>query len=172
MAPLNESLLAQAREAQAAQAHAQAQAEVARLRFCETLRQLHVEGASMRQMARAFGLSHQRVHQLVAGTEQACSFCGRPRAVGNRLVAGPGVHICERCVPLAVRLAEGEDPEVEHPVGEDAVLKAVHGPPTAKCSFCKKKLSQRSAMVEHAKVVRICRQCLDLCQEILAKEGS
>lgn len=29
-----------------------------------------------------------------------CSFCGRPRDRVRRLVAGPGVYICNQCVEL------------------------------------------------------------------------
>ncbi|MGH9181237.1 MAG: hypothetical protein ACRDY5_05930, partial [Acidimicrobiales bacterium] len=62
MAPLDELLRAEAREAQAAQVHAQAQADLARVRFQHALRRLHQSGSSTRQIARAFKLSHQRVH--------------------------------------------------------------------------------------------------------------
>lgn len=67
VSPLDERLLAEAREAQAAQVHAQAQAELARVRFADAVRRLHEGGASMREIARAFGLSHQRVHQIASG---------------------------------------------------------------------------------------------------------
>lgn len=30
-----------------------------------------------------------------------CSFCGKPSTEVRRLVAGPGVHICDECVGLA-----------------------------------------------------------------------
>ncbi len=30
-----------------------------------------------------------------------CSFCGKPHTEVGRLVAGPGVHICDECVGLA-----------------------------------------------------------------------
>lgn len=33
--------------------------------------------------------------------ERVCSFCRRPRSATGPLVAGPGVHICERCISLA-----------------------------------------------------------------------
>ena len=32
--------------------------------------------------------------------DQACSFCGKPRAAGLPLVAGPGVFICAECIGL------------------------------------------------------------------------
>jgi hypothetical protein len=35
-----------------------------------------------------------------------CSFCGKPHTEVNRLVAGPGVHICNECVSLAEAIIE------------------------------------------------------------------
>jgi ATP-dependent Clp protease ATP-binding subunit ClpA len=39
----------------------------------------------------------------------ACSFCGKPRASGLRLVAGPGVYICAECVALCNEILSEED---------------------------------------------------------------
>jgi hypothetical protein len=36
----------------------------------------------------------------VARIEARCSFCGRTRNQVDRLVAGPGVFICDQCVSL------------------------------------------------------------------------
>lgn len=35
-----------------------------------------------------------------------CSFCGKPSAEVDTLVAGPGVHICNECVGLADEIIE------------------------------------------------------------------
>ncbi|RAY13008.1 hypothetical protein DPM19_21075 [Actinomadura craniellae] len=35
-----------------------------------------------------------------------CSFCGKPSTEVSRLVAGPGVHICDECVGLAESVIE------------------------------------------------------------------
>lgn len=35
-----------------------------------------------------------------------CSFCGKPHTDVERLVAGPGVHICDECVGLAGAIIE------------------------------------------------------------------
>ncbi len=41
----------------------------------------------------------------------ACSFCGKLRADGLRLVAGPGVYICAECIGLCNEiLTTGADP--------------------------------------------------------------
>ncbi|NAS26638.1 hypothetical protein GT755_33810 [Herbidospora sp. NEAU-GS84] len=35
-----------------------------------------------------------------------CSFCGKPDTEVERIVAGPGVYICDQCVSLAVTVIE------------------------------------------------------------------
>jgi ClpX C4-type zinc finger len=37
-----------------------------------------------------------------------CSFCGKPRAQLRRLIAGPGVYVCDECVALCVEILEDE----------------------------------------------------------------
>ncbi|MFF4652232.1 ClpX C4-type zinc finger protein [Streptomyces sp. NPDC001380] len=59
--------------------------------------------------------------QLFADRTLHCSFCGRPETEVSKVVAGPGVYICDGCVRLcgdilARPAAPGETPEV--PVSE------------------------------------------------------
>ena len=171
---LNERLLAEAREAQAAQVHAQAQADLARVRFTDALRQLHLAGASMREIGRAVGLSHQRVHQLVMGDEAdrlRCSFCGTDAKVARKLVVGPGVHVCDACVALADRTLAG-DPDAEHEwAAQRAAVSAGRAgkAATSSCSFCGKAPDQVAGMAA-SDGFRICRECLDLCLDIIEEE--
>jgi ATP-dependent Clp protease ATP-binding subunit ClpX len=44
---------------------------------------------------------------MAAKRRLACSFCGRDDAEVAKLVAGPRVYICDRCVAIASRLMEG-----------------------------------------------------------------
>lgn len=37
-----------------------------------------------------------------------CSFCGKPRPQLRKLIAGPGVYICDECVALCVEILEEE----------------------------------------------------------------
>jgi ATP-dependent Clp protease ATP-binding subunit ClpX len=37
-----------------------------------------------------------------------CSFCWRPESQVERLIAGPDVHICDRCVEFAGEILEVE----------------------------------------------------------------
>ena len=67
---LDKSLLDQAKAAEARVIDADHEAEVARAEFHRAVRRLQLAGASLREIADALGLSHQRVHQIVefAGT--------------------------------------------------------------------------------------------------------
>ena len=35
-----------------------------------------------------------------------CSFCGKPQSQVRRLVAGPGVYICDECVEMCMDIVE------------------------------------------------------------------
>ena len=45
------------------------------------------------------------------GRTLCCSFCGKPQEEAEKIVAGPGVCICDECIDLCVNILEG-DPEV------------------------------------------------------------
>ena len=69
---------------------------------------------------------------MSAVTEQpvitACSFCLKPNTEVRRLVAGPGVFICDECVGLCAQLVDGPSnpaPQLaawEHTVSVDEAL--------------------------------------------------
>jgi ATP-dependent Clp protease ATP-binding subunit ClpX len=49
----------------------------------------------------------------------ACSFCGRGAEEVTKLVAGPRVHICDRCVMVALQImSESREPD-SHRAGKD-----------------------------------------------------
>ncbi len=125
---MDEELLAEARRAEERLIDAERDAEVYRAEFHHAVRRLHLSGASLRELAGALGLSHQRVHQIVEsaggsrrwlrqrepaqrepgqrepsrpGTELACTFCGQNQAQVQKLIAGPHVYICDACVAQA-----------------------------------------------------------------------
>ena len=61
--------------------------------------------------------------KLGSGGVLACSFCGKTQQQVVKLIAGPGVYICDQCVDLSVRIIEEEvgerpardlDPEIEN----------------------------------------------------------
>jgi ATP-dependent Clp protease ATP-binding subunit ClpX len=40
-----------------------------------------------------------------------CSFCGKQQRKVNKLIAGPGVYICNECVDLCVEIIAQERPK-------------------------------------------------------------
>jgi hypothetical protein len=176
---IDTGLLAAATEAEERLIEAEHSAEVARAEFHRAVRRLHLSGASLRAIAEELGLSHQRVHQIVEGAgggrrwrkrkddgeARTCSFCGRPQRKARRLVGGPGVFICERCVTLAEGVLATES-KAETPLG---VLAALSDEKTReRCSFCGKRHAEVSALASTGDVA-ICEECLKLCDEIVTE---
>jgi hypothetical protein len=181
--PLNAGLLEQAKAAEDRVIDAEHAAEVARADFHRAVRRLQLAGGSLREIANALGLSHQRVHQIVesaggsrrwrgrrAAPEQlaCCSFCGRDQKHTKALITGPGdVGICDRCIPQADATIAAEQP----PAGKKVTIRfesmyPVPGEARAeRCSFCGKRRHQVAGMAAAAQA-KICDECLELCREI------
>jgi hypothetical protein len=182
-----------AREQLAVSQHA---AERARADYHRAIRRLHAAGGSLREIADALGLSHQRVHQIIdeateptrprwrrrpqrlPGRPGPCSFCGRSREECAKLIAGPGVFICDRCVAQATGLSAGALVE-----GRAVGPMRLEAPASeARCSFCGKQARQGVLLVagglpaapvgKFGQDARICDMCLNLCGEILAETSS
>jgi hypothetical protein len=182
---MDDELLTAARRAQEHLVEADHAAEVAKAQFHRAVRRLHLSGASLRELAAALNLSHQRVHQIVEtaggarrwGTRGqrppglACSFCGRSERKARRLVAGPDVYICANCVETVDSVNRSGR------VGETR-LGPLHSVPddTAgrRCSFCGKRRHQVTGLVttvdnpagKLGDDAAICAECLGLCREI------
>ena len=43
-----------------------------------------------------------------SGDTSRCSFCGKPKAEVETVVAGPGVSICNECVEICVEIVDGK----------------------------------------------------------------
>lgn len=174
---LDAELLDQAKAAEARVIDAEHQVEVARADFHRAVRRLQLAGASLREIADALSLSHQRVHQIVesaggsrrwrsrhprAGQLASCTFCGRDQKHVKTLIAGPGVYICDRCIHRSDTVLSAGQTAMEGgralwPVREEARAE--------RCSFCGKRRYQVPGMVA-AERARICDECLRLCHEI------
>ncbi len=114
---LNTELLDKARSAGRQVEEAERQALLARGDYHAAIRRLHLSGGSLREIAEALGVSHQRVQQIVSGAggtwwrriwrtrnvgrDAACTWCGRPPSEVAKLIAGPDVFICDACVQSA-----------------------------------------------------------------------
>jgi hypothetical protein len=191
---LDPELVREAEVGRARLLEAEHAAERARVDYHHAIRRLHAAGGSLREIAEALHLSHQRVHQIVEeaaeperwwrrrgrrrGAVGPCSFCGSWHDECAQLIAGPGTYICDRCVVQASGLAAGaaveqrpEAPMLLEPSGSEA-----------RCSFCGKEARRVRHLVAGGAAVapgamsgpaaRICDGCLALCEEILAETSS
>jgi Clp amino terminal domain, pathogenicity island component len=75
---LDEALLNEARELRSRLLELQHDADRAKLDYHHAIRKLHAAGGSMREIAEALDLSHQRVHQIVEGDEPVAHRIGWP----------------------------------------------------------------------------------------------
>src|SRR6187200_3061992 len=64
---LDESILAEAKEIRAKLVDLESQTGHARVDYHHAIKKLHAAGGSLREIAEALELSHQRVHQIVEG---------------------------------------------------------------------------------------------------------
>jgi hypothetical protein len=166
--------------------------ELAQVGYQHAIRRLHASGASLREIADALGVSYQRVHQIVdpstgkgalksSRIASACSFCGVDGAHAGRIIAGPGVFICDRCIELAVEvLGDGR----AHSSDRTPLVSVPAGAGRARCGFCGRRRGAVDAMAEaptrpqagtlrgRRPGVRVCAACVGLCREILAQELS
>jgi ClpX C4-type zinc finger len=167
---LEDHLLNQARDASDRLARSQQAMDDARTDYHQAVRRLHLAGGSLRDIAEALELSYQRVHQIIQGTgglpdwrqrkrtsDPACSFCGCEQPDPAKIVVGPGVQICDRCVGLSRQAHTAWDPAER----AAAVLSPVAG---GECSFCS---AARGALVAGV-AGRVCVSCVDFCDEILS----
>jgi len=53
---------------------------------------------------------------------KVCSFCGKPGDLANRLVAGPGVYICDECVNTCSKIIEEESDQITSEFTEDVPI--------------------------------------------------
>jgi hypothetical protein len=189
---LDPELVREAERAKEQVAVAQHAAYRAKVDYHLAIRRLHAAGGSLREIVEALRMSHQRVHQIIEeaaeptrrrwrrepqrlpGPVGPCSFCGRPPDVCARLIAGPGVFICDRCVIQATRLAAGAAVEGQ----AEGSMRLEPPGSEVRCSFCNLEARKVAHLVASGLPVsagkfgdlpRICDRCRDLCLEILAE---
>jgi hypothetical protein len=171
---IDPGLLERARAAGDRLAEAERQAFLARADYHTAIRRMHLAGGSLREVAQALSLSHQRVQQIVraaggswwmvwksrrAARDPVCTWCGRPPAEVSKLIAGPKVFICDACVEAAERGMSGAD----------GATGGSRRPATAgtrpRCAFCRKRANETRRIVTGA--ASVCSECLAVCREIL-----
>ncbi len=90
-----------------------------------------------------------------------CTFCNISQKNTKKLIAGPGVYVCEVCIAAASAVVSGAPSAPSRAV----VLR----PSPGDCCFCGKG-RVKVAEVVGASRGRICNECLDLCHDILHAE--
>ena len=172
---LDPDLLRTARAAGERVSDAERDALLARGDYHTAVRRLHLRGGSLREIATALEISHQRVQQIVSAAggswwrrawrgrrvtvDAGCTWCGRPPAEVNKLIAGPRVYICDSCVDEAEHLP---------PNGRFARAKGGTG---RTCSFCSKRAAGERELFG-AVEGNVCSDCLRVCREILDESTS
>ena len=184
----------------------QRQAEQAQISYQHAIRRLHAAGGSMREIAQGLGISYQRVHQIVDSSTgkgavkrrvvrppdasesrptaaMTCAFCGSDGTAVTKLIAGPGVFICDRCIMLA---REVDTDQRRHSNDLTVLIPVDPADLKSSCSFCGRRRDQTEAMVHarrrprgdppieiaHDTGANICRDCLYLCGELASAPGA
>ena len=154
------------------------QTDQAKADYHFAIRRLHLEGGSLREIGAALGLSHQRVSQIVNADNRTwfrrwldpgvsekrltCSFCGRSSQKAAKLVAGPRVYICDKCIQAVQRVfATGEDA---------AKLTLFDSSAKRRCSFCGQRTDRKRQLAGTAKD-GICSECIGLAKELAGQDG-
>ena len=170
---IDPNLLEKARAAGSRLTEAERELLLTRADFHTAVRRVHLAGGSLREIAQALSLSHQRVQQIVraaggswwmawrnrrAARDPVCTWCDRSPSEVSRLIAGPKVFICDACVEAAERAMSGAGTGggAESPVGAGA---------RPRCAFCNRRASGKIQITTGA--ASICRECLADCREIL-----
>ena len=172
---LDHDLLEKAKAEGARFAEAERQALTSRADYHTAIRRLHLAGGSLREIAQARAVSHQRVQQIVdvAGgswwrrvwrtrnltRDAICTWCDRPPSEVSKLIAGPNVYICDACVAMAESAQRGA-------TKSSGDLKRAKEGTKGRCSFCNKKRSEKRSLVT-GPAANICCECLRICREIL-----
>lgn len=84
-----------------------------------------------------------------------CSFCSKEEHQVHKLVAGPGVYICDECIKFTKDIADR---------GQNTTQKKA-----LSCSFCQKTQGPDRNVVA-GPGCNICDECIELCSEIAEKK--
>ena len=168
---MTKELLDKARAAGDGLAEAERTVVTARGEYYTAIRRLHLAGASLREVAEALSLSHQRVQQIVNVSGGSwwrrawrtrrlmdgavCTWCDRPPSEVTKLVAGPNIYICDACVTAASGVERGTVT-----TGPLKLAKA------ERCTFCHKRPGDKRIVVKGPDA-HICSECLRVCREIM-----
>ena len=171
---LNPALLETARSAAAEVGEHERLALLSRGAYHAAIRRLHLAGGSLREIAEALSLSHQRVQQIVeaaggswwrrggrtrTGRDAVCTWCSRPSSDVSKLVAGPNVYICDACLELA-------SAALHDAWGTSDTLRRAPDGAKERCSFCRKRSRGDRALVL-GPAAHICSECMRISRDLM-----
>lgn len=172
---IDRELLGKTQEQQARLADAERQVLVARAEYHTGVRRLHLGGASLRELADALGLSHQRVQQIVQGAggswwrrawrtrnnprDAVCTWCGRPPSEVAKLVAGPNVFICDGCLAACERTLAARTPA-------STTHHRTRGGVRGRCTFCSRRAGPSRTIVT-GPAASICDDCMRISRQFM-----
>jgi ClpX C4-type zinc finger len=167
-------LLDKARSARTDLEEADRRALLSRAEYHTAIRRLHLAGGSVREVAQALSLSHQRIQQIVQGAggtwwgrmwrtrrvrpDAVCTWCGRPPSEVAKLIAGPRVYICDACIASAERAASGRETGSFSLTTRASIRR--------RCSFCGR-IAAKNRSILAAPAGQVCSACLATCRQIL-----
>lgn len=172
---IDRHLLERTQEEGAKLAEAERHVLLARAEYHTAVRRLHLAGASLRELADALGLSHQRVQQIVQGAggtwwrrawrtrnhprDAVCTWCGRPPSEVSKLVAGPNVFICDRCLTACEQTLDARNATSGAHQRTRAVARG-------RCAFCSRRSSPSRTIVT-GPAANICDDCMRISREFM-----
>ena len=168
-------LLDRTHTARADLADADRRALLSRAEYHTAIRRLHLAGGSVREVAQALSLSHQRVQQIVQGAggtwwrrvwrtrtvrpDAICTWCGRPPSEVAKLIAGPRVYICDACIAAAERAASGRQTTGSFSLTPRVSIRR-------RCAFCGRTAGKDRPILVAA-AGHVCGACLQMCRQIV-----
>jgi DNA-binding Lrp family transcriptional regulator len=170
--------LAHVQEKEARIKRLESELEKAKDDYHSAIGQMHVDGKSMREIAKLLNLSHQRVHQIIeaenhgwrawikpAKPELRCSFCNLRADQVQKLVQGPTIFVCDICITSCHIVLTTNCPGHSVLSGGNAFKKLLISS-GLRCSFCSKSPSRKREIVAGDKH-QICAKCIGMAMKYM-----
>lgn len=180
---ISEELLKNAQDAGARLQDIERDTELIKVNYHHAIRQLHLAGGSLREIATALNLSHQRVHQIIHSSsggwrqrwsvwrkpdvkaEMLCSLCGSSHTKVTKLIPGPGFNICNRCITAGTQVLSGATAASK----QRSQLTPIIPGSKFRCSFCGRGANDERRLLAGTGA-QICSECLAFAHEILTEK--
>jgi hypothetical protein len=101
----------------------------------------------------------------------SCNFCEKQQSEVSRLVAGPGVYICNECIIIGCRCLSPLN-SLSRWFLQEEDKRFFRAKSFGKCDFCSKDQESVKTILSGFETPEksICNECLDICKDILAED--